>query len=117
MGDGVKRCREVQEDAEAARVSSNQEIVDDLDEGGLSAMLKSEARLEGLIELDMYRWSWPATTLSRVLLGKGRLEIGRWLWRSSGSRPGVLRMGVTEAILKLVGTMPGAREALMMTTM
>ena len=53
MGDGVKRCREVQEDedAEAARVSSNEEIVDDLDEGGLRAVMKSEAGLEGLIEL------------------------------------------------------------------
>ena len=53
MGDGVKRCREVQEDedAEAARVSSNEEIVDDLDEGGLCAMMKSEAGWEGLIEL------------------------------------------------------------------
>ena len=53
MRDGVKRCREVQEDedAEAAKVSSNEEIVGDLDEGSLRAVLLSEAGLEGLIEL------------------------------------------------------------------
>ena len=63
----------------------------------------------------MWCWSWAAAALSKILLRKGRLEIGWQLLGSSGSRPGFLIVGITAANLKLEGTMP-EREALMMVT-
>ena len=86
----------------------DEEVVGDLDEGSFCAVVCPEAKLKGFIEswLDMCCWSWAVTALSRILLRKGKLEISRWLCKSSGSRPGFLRMGVTEAVLKVDGTKP-----------
>ena len=61
-----------------ARIGSDEEVVCDLDEGGFCAIVCPEAKLKRFIELmDMCCWSWAATALSRILLRKGRLEIGR----------------------------------------
>ena len=53
MGNGIKSCRKVKEDEDGdeAIVGSKQEVRSDFDEGGLSAMVGSETRLEGFEEL------------------------------------------------------------------
>ena len=52
------------------------------------------------------------TDRSRSLEIKERLEIGRWLLGSSGSRFGFLRTGVTIACLRVAGKTPEEREQL-----
>lgn len=39
------------EDTDVARVSSNEEVIGDFDEGSLSAVVCSETRLKGFVEL------------------------------------------------------------------
>lgn len=84
MGDCVESCREVSEDEHTyvAWVGRDKEVFGYFDECSLCAMFGSESRFEGCIVhsawLDMCWWSWAATTLSRILLRKGRLEI-RWV--------------------------------------
>lgn len=53
MGDCVEGCREVQQDEtiDVTRNSSDEEVNSDIDERGLHAMVCSEARLKGIIEL------------------------------------------------------------------
>ena len=114
----VKSCREVQEDqnTDVARIHSDEEIVGDLDESSFCAMACPETRLKRFIEL----------VVGLVLLelgcncpfqdfAQGRLEIGWYLCKSSGSRPGFLKMGVTEAVLKMDITMPDSRDELIMS--
>ena len=52
VGNGVKGCREVQQDqdTDAAYISSHEEIVGDLDKCSLSAVVGSVARLQGIEE-------------------------------------------------------------------
>ena len=52
VGNGVKGCREIQQDqdADAACVSSHEEIIGDLYQCSLGAVVGSVARLEGLKE-------------------------------------------------------------------
>ena len=47
----------------------------------------------------------------------GRFEIGRWLFRSSGSKPGFFRIGETEAVLRQGETVPEDRDKFTMSTM
>lgn len=56
--------------------------------------------------MDRFRWSLAAAALFRNLAEEIGLEIGRKLLRSSGSRPGFLKMGVIEAVLRQAGTIP-----------
>lgn len=65
--------------------------------------------------LAMCRWSWADTALVRVLFKKGRLEFGLQLAKSSKSKSGFSGIGLTEAILRLRGTVPFNREQLMIS--
>ena len=53
MRNCIKGCREVQEDdnTDVAGISSDEEVIGDFDEGSLCAVVCSEARLKGFIEL------------------------------------------------------------------
>lgn len=53
MQDCVKGCREVQdyENADVVGVSSNEEVIGNVDKSGLHAVVRSEARLKGFREL------------------------------------------------------------------
>lgn len=86
-------------------VGSGEEAISNCNEGSLYAVMGSDAGLERLIEL-VVRYLLMDFALSKVLLRKVRLEIGRCLLCSLGSRPGFLWMGVTEAILKHERTIP-----------
>ena len=49
-------------------------------------------------------WSWAATAFSSTFDKKGRLEIGRKLANTSGSRLGFLSSGLMTAAFRAVGT-------------
>lgn len=59
--------------------------------------------------------SCEATKRSRIFDRKGRLEMGRKLLGSSGSRPGFFSIGVMAAILKAEGTVPEVRDEFTMS--
>lgn len=49
MRNGVEGCREVQEDEDADVASCNKKVIGYFNESSLSAVVCSEARLEGLM--------------------------------------------------------------------
>ncbi len=53
MGDSVKGSREIKENGytDVSRVCGDEEIVNDFYEGGLCAVVCSESRLKGFVEL------------------------------------------------------------------
>ena len=81
MGDCVTDCREVQENqnTDVARICSDEEVVDDLDEGSFCAVVCPEARLKGFIELTVGHvlLELGKHCSFRIFLIKGRLEIVR----------------------------------------
>jgi len=53
------------------------------------------------------------TTLSSTLGGKGRLEMGLWLAKTSESRVRFLRKGLMTAVFSVNGTWPAWMDLLM----
>lgn len=96
-----------------ARISSDEEVIGDFDEGGVRAVVSSEGRLKGFIEF-MPEHVQMGGSIEERKVGIQAVVI-EVIWVQS--RPGLLKKGVTEAVLMLEGTVPDSREELIMFIM